>query len=308
MSTFFPALSPLFGPPVVDVGTSDPLAWRGDWLTFRLNGRIYYLGDNAATDEACAAYRAKGYTDILVASVLGPQPGADAPFDLFGDPAAYAERCAGFQRRGVRAIGQIGFEDAWDIWAKYADDFPAALTRIVTAADPFVSCWMFGVEWDEGIARHPRAYNWDDTLAWFQLVASISSKPLTLHCRQTAWGPEQDSDWNGGGGKQLSWWKELRRRLPTTPLAMAFQHRHDRPQDKRANGGFLTAEDDIRDHVGALTASSRLGGIDVKVISAEYSFNGRDNDAVIVTEAEAASRGDLALSLGAFGAFNGVTA
>lgn len=295
-------------PPSLPLPTGDPLALRGDWLTFRYQGRITYLGDNPAEDGSCAAYRAKGYTDILVASNLGPQPGADAPFDLFGDPEAYAARCAGFQSRGIRAIGQIGFEDNWGVWATYAGAFDAHLTALVRAADPHVSSWLFGVEWDEGIAHHPPFYDWDETLGWIERVAANTARPILVHFRQTAWGPEGDTPWQGStSGRQLSWWKELRRRLPNHPLGCAFQHRHDRPQDKRANGAFLTASDDIVDHVGALTAPTRLGGIGVTLISFEYAFNGRDNDAFVVLEEEAARAGDLALSQGAYGAMNGVT-
>lgn len=295
-------IDPAWQPTAPPIPTTDPLAMRGDWLTFRLNGRVFYLGDNAATNEGCAAYRAQSYTDILVASVLGPQPGADAPFDLFGQPDAYAERCAGFQSRGVRAIGQIGFEDAWDVWAKYRADFPAHIRRLVQAADPHVSSWLWGVEIDEGITRGH--YTWDDLIGWMRVLAEVSQRPQLVHFRQTAWGPEGDAPW--AGGQQASWWRAVRAALPTTPLACAFQHRHDKPAHKRANGGFLSPQSDVFDHVTALNAPKRLGGIDVNVISFEYAWNGTDNQAQVVTETEARDLGRYALSVGAYGAMNGV--
>lgn len=288
-------------PPTPTLPTTDPLALRGDWLTFRVNGRIHYLGDNPATDAVCTPYRAQGYTDILVGSVLGPQPGADAPFDLFGQPDAYAERCAGFQSRGIRAIGQIGFEDAWDVWAIYRDDFPAHVRRLVHAADTHVSAWLWGVEIDEGITNGH--YTWDDLIGWMQILATVSDRPQLVHFRQTAWGPEADAPW--AGGQQASWWRAVRLALPSTPLGCAFQHRHDKAEHKRPNGGFLSPKSDIFDHVTALTVAKRLGDPDVRMISFEYAFNGVDNDAQIVPEAEAKALGQYALDMGAFGAMNG---
>jgi hypothetical protein len=93
--------------------------------------------------------------------------------------------------------------------------------------------------------------------------------------------------------------------LVNVELACCLQHRHEAKAHQRANGGFLSPESDIRDHVTALLDPSRLGGIGVRLIHFETGWNGTDHDAQVVTEADTARLRELAMQLGAHGFMNG---